>query len=130
MTIEADVRTRLNAQSVGANVYLGGVRVPNPPTMPHAAIFVREVGGPPPSPYMDGTSTDYRVVRVQCHIRGAPNDYAATKTVADAVYSAMQKAPISGYTRVVVETSSPIYIGLDELECPEFIVNVLCEGRF
>lgn len=130
MTIEADIRSRLISQSVGASVFIGGARVAAPPAMPHKAVFVREIGGPPPSPYMDGTSTDYRVVRVQCHIRGEPNDYNTAKTVANAVYSAVQKAPIAGYTRVVAEMSAPYYLGLDEKECPEFIVNVLCEGRF
>lgn len=130
MTVAEDVRTRIVAQSVGATVYVGPVRPAAPPAVPFKSVFCLSTGGPPPVPYMDGTATSWRFYRVQCWIRGEPNDFAATQTIADAVWTALHTATISGYTRVTVDSSAPLYLGRDSLTgCHEFTVNCILEKR-
>lgn len=132
MAVAEDVRAHLNTLSLGAPVYIGPARPAAPPAMPHAAVFVLETGGLQPVPYMDGATTAYRRVRVQIRIRGEPNDYATARSRALTVWSAMQQTTsITGsYTRVTNDHSYPFYLGLDQFQCPELVVNCTLEKEF
>lgn len=132
MPVAEDVRLHLNTLSLGVPVYVGPTRPANPPAMPRAAVFVMETGGPAPTPFMDGSTTAYRRIRVQIRVRGEPDSWAATRNRANTVWSAMQQTTsITGsYTRVTNDQSAPMYLGLDALQCPEFTVNATLEKEF
>jgi Bacteriophage minor capsid protein len=132
MAVAEDVRAHLNTLSLNVPVYIGPARPANPPAMPAGAVFVLETGGLQPQPYMDGATTAYRRVRVQIRVRGEPNDYATARSRALTIWSAMQQTTsITGsYTRVTNDQSYPMYMGFDQFQCPEFIVNATLEKEF
>jgi hypothetical protein len=126
---ETALRTHLLAAGITGPVLLGGVRAYTD-SIPAACIFIATVASPPPVPYMDGTASDWRRVRLLVRVRGAPDGYVTASTRAEAVYDAVQKAVIAGYTMVTNESSAPIFLGRDDKECPEWVIPVLMQGRF
>lgn len=132
MAVAEDVRAHLNTLGFGVPVFVGPARPANPPAVPHGALFVLESGGPPPVPYMDGSTTAYRKVRVQIRIRGEPNGYETARNRALTAWSAFQQstAVTGSYTRITNDQSYPLYMGQDAFNCPEFAVNVTLEKEF
>jgi hypothetical protein len=126
---ETAVRTHLITAGITGPVLLGGVR-PYSDSLPAACTFIQTVASPAPVPYMDGTPTDWRPIRILIRVRAAPNDYLTGSTKAEAIYGAMQKAVISGFTMVTVESSAPAFLGRDDKECPEWVIPVKLQGRF
>ena len=134
-SMESSLKTYLDTALSGAyTTYIGPVRPAEPPTIPHQAIFMMRSGGLAPSPYMDGGSgTDYKMVRLQFHIRGEPDDYIGAYGIAQSVWAAMQKVPSASLfsnVRCTCDQSAPMYLGRDDLGCHEYTVNVTLEGRF
>lgn len=132
MAAEEDVKAYLDTRSLSATVYCGPVRVAQPPIIPHRAVFVLQSGGYQPTPYMDGTQTAWRTIRLQVRIRGEPNDYKTTRDLAATVWSSMQQpSSLTGsYVRVTCDQSAPFYLGKDDLQCDEYSVNATLEKRF
>lgn len=132
MSVAEDVRSHLNTLSLGVPVYVGPTRPANPPAIPRACVFVMETGGPRPTPYMDGSTTAYRRVRVQIRVRGDPDAWSTARNRADTIWSAMQQttAVTGSYTRVTNDQAAPLYLGLDSLQCPEFTINATLEKAF
>jgi hypothetical protein len=124
---EIDVRNALITAGI-TPVYLGAPK-PYSDAIPAAAVFVQGTYSPAPESYMDGRSQDWRSHRVLVRIRSAPRDYVGGLTTGESVYRALQRAVISGYTRVVCETSCPVSLGLDDKECGEWLIQVLLQGR-
>lgn len=129
MSVESDVRTYLAAAFSNERVFMGGVRMAEPPAIPHRGIWVLESGGPPPMGYMDGgAGTAWRPTRVLVRIRGNAKEYASTKTLAEAVWEALWAARISTY-HVRCEQGAPLYMGRDALEHEEFVIAVRIEYK-
>jgi hypothetical protein len=129
MTFSADVRTFLSSASLGSPViFVGPVRPPEPPAIPHRVLFVLETGGWGPENYMDGGEA-YRQVRIQVRVRGEPNSFQSTQDLAQAVWSQIHQGNVSGYVRCVCEQSTPLYLGRDAQGCYEAVVNGMLSKR-
>lgn len=126
---EDDVYTFLSAAGLGISFFKGPRRPAAPSAIPHQAAFILGVGGINPSPYMDGTNTAWRFFRVQIWVRSEVNSYGTGRGKADAIWSAINQATISGWTRIVCEQSAPMYLGRDDVEHHEWTVNVRLERR-
>lgn len=126
---ELAMHTHLQATFASERVFIGGRRVAEPPLIPHRAIFVNATGGPPPRGYMDGGArTVWKASRIQIIVRGNPREYASTKTLADAVWSACWAAPVEDF-HVRCEQSEPVSWGRDSVECNEFSIHVRMERK-
>lgn len=130
MSVETDVRSFLLTQGISGvtsnMIFVGAARKPGQ-GVPHVAIFVQEQGGLMPNEYMNGQKKTYRRSDFQLRVRGAVGGYQNVKAMADSCWLAMQKAPLTSasfsYVRCYNLQSSPIYVGQDDTEHDEFVVN-------
>lgn len=132
MSAEDDVRSFINSLSLGVAAFCGPTRPAEPPAVLNKAIFIQETGGPPAEPYMDGTRSSYRFMRVQVRVRGEPNDYQTTRDLAKTIWSNLQQSstPMTGsYVRVTCDQSNPFYMGRDAYQNHEWVVNLTLEKR-
>mgnify|MGYP001560790033 CR=1 FL=1 len=143
MTTEADVRVYLMTAGVSGfssnNIFVGPPRKAtglSSASLSARSMFIMETGGAgEPHEFLDGSSNTYRTAEVQIRIRGLVNDYLNTRVAAEAVWVKMQKVSTSSmgsttsqaYCRIVNITSAPMYLGVDDLERDEFVVNTRLE---
>lgn len=120
------------------NVFVGPVRKASAsPAVPVRSVFILETTGYQPHEYLGGGQNTYKFSEVQIRIRGNPNDYLNTRTLANAVWLKCQRVSVSSlgsttsaaYVRIVNLQSGPMYLGVDELERDEFTINVRCENQ-
>lgn len=139
MSLETDLRTYLLTTGVSGlstnNVFVGPTRKSLPGTAPGVrCVSILETAGYQPHEWLDGgVSNTRRISEAQVRVRGLPNDYLNTKTLADSVWLKFQKvssASITGrtYIRVFNLHSAPLYAGVDDLERDEFFINVRAEN--
>lgn len=126
---EDDLYTFLGTKGLGITLFKGPRRAAQPPVIPHQCAFLLGVGGLQPSPYMDGVRTAYRFFRVQIWVRSEPNDFSGGRAKADAVWSACNLGAVTNYVRTTCEQSAPMYLGRDDVEHHEFVINVRMEQR-
>lgn len=140
MSVEADFRSFLlltTASVATTNCFIGPFRKKSG-VVPAPAVHVMEYWGGNPNQFMTGGLTDtYRRAAVQVKIRGGINGYVAAKALADAVWKALDHPSnvtltgVSGGSRQYVYVrpiqSGPIYIGQNDVEQDEFIINVRAE---
>lgn len=93
-----------------------------PPT-PDQSIAVFETPGEDPD-QSDGTA--YDLPGFQVRIRGEKFEYDVARTKAEAVFSALNNATISGYVYVFAATSAPLPMGYDKSDRPELSWNFRC----
>ena len=98
-------------------------------TIPSRAMFLLATGGRGPSNYTDGTLTAYRFFRVLITVRSEANAFQTGRDDANALWALLHEASIAGYTRVVCETSAPVYGGRNDHEEHQFFVPVIMERR-
>lgn len=96
--------------------------------IPENAVFILEQGGHNPQEYLDGgLSQTYRSNLINVRVRSAPRAYGVGKARADGVWRAFQKATASGYVRITMSNSAPLYMGQDEAECDEWVLYGVVE---
>jgi len=137
VNVELDVRTYLvgsgaSVSSCSASfTFVGPTRKVGGSIRPEA-VFVRSYGGLAPNGFQDGRGQTHRATDVQVRVRGAVNSYVATRERAEAVWNSLNRtqalldavSSTVDYYRVEPLQSSPIYIGQDDQEHDEFVVNV------
>ena len=93
--------------------------------IPRLAVFVRLTGGPPAMAFSGLTkSTQEHDYNVQVILRGNPDVYGSTRTLANAIYDTLHDSTITGYYSVRVVESAPIHMGQDERRSHIFNMNV------
>lgn len=117
--------------TIGTDLFRGGVRPADPGAgIPHAAIFVLATGGPPPDPFLpaNGSQTSLYQSNVQVRVRGDSDDMAATTVQAQAVLDALHLAVLTMTSANFIAckslSASPLPMGRDLTEHPEYSVNV------
>lgn len=136
MTVEEDIATQIadNTAGVvlGTDVFTGPPRAfdldnPSVPgAVPEQAIFCLGTGGIDDIPYVDGGDKNaQKRYTVQVTIRSNPEDYDGGKTLADAVFEAIDKNPPDTYEEVRALNSSPLYVREDEGNHHEWVINLL-----
>jgi hypothetical protein len=133
MSVESDVRTWLiggGGVSSASYTFVGPMRKSGP-RFPVRAITIQEYGGLKPHGFLDGREQTYRQNDVQVRVRGEPNGYIAGKADADAAWSAMNRPNTASFSSatvayVIVEPmqSGPVFIGENDVEQPEWTINV------
>jgi hypothetical protein len=139
MSVELDVRNYLTGPAFSRSgcstsfTFVGPMR-PGKTPFPLEAVVIQEYGGPQPHGFMDNRGQTYRKTDVQVRVRGTIGSYLATKTRADAIWSAMNRVSSGSistasrqYVRIEPLQSGPNFIGEDDQECPEFTINVRLE---
>ena len=118
------IGTNVGALTLGTNLFVGKVRAKSA-QIPSKAVFCLAGGGPAPTAYADGTTTNYRQSAIQVRVRDVPRDFGAGQTLARAVRDAVHQKTIAGYVDVYVEQSEPIYINEDSQGHHEWSINVM-----
>lgn len=117
--------------TLGTNMFRGAVRPADVAGLvPHAALFVLTTGGPPPSPYFaqGGSPTNLNIyqsnvqVRVRCNVDDFGDGQATAQAVQDKLHLAA--LDLTGLISCKSLSSSPMYLGRDDLEHAEWSVNV------
>ena len=106
----------------GTNAFTGRMR-PIITGVPVNAIFVSAYGGVQPLP-VGGRSTTTREIAVQIMLRGAVDASATTLSQARALWAAVHKVAISGYTYCLCMQPDPIPAGTDGTGSPIYTINV------
>ena len=136
MNVELDVRTYLvgsGATMSGCSTsftFVGPVRKKGA-GVGVEAVFIRQFGGLMPNGFMDDRGQTRRSTDVQVRIRGKVNDYINTRIRAENIWVALNRterlldavSSTVDYFRVEPLQSSPTYIGQDDQEHDEFVVN-------
>jgi hypothetical protein len=111
---------------LGTNLFRGPMLMPSA-TVPRACTFVFPpvVPGPRPAPYL-GIGQDDREFIVQVLHRGSSDGYEVGAGISRAIWTALHRAsPLSsGYYAIYVREPDPLYIGLDNLEQPRWVMNI------
>lgn len=105
-----------------ANIFTHPV-IPPSTYVPAKAIFIfAPTGGRQPARTFDRTEVRYPVLNVR--VRGDIEDYLGGESFAHSVYEALEGASIDEYIDVKCQQSSPIWIGYDSNNYPEWSINV------
>jgi hypothetical protein len=133
MTVESDVRAWLvGGGGVASTSYtfVGPMRKSGP-RFPVEAITIQEYGGLKPHGFLDGREQTYRQNDVQIRVRAAPNGYIEGKARADAAWTAMNRPNSASFSSTTVQyiiiepmQSGPVFIGENDVEQPEWTINV------
>jgi hypothetical protein len=115
-----DLAAKLEAESpigtvtlaVGTNVFVGPELAVNTHTPP-SAVFVRDIAGAKPEPYL-GNTDDFVRFQVEVVVRTEGNSYSAGDSLARAILNKIQRNPPSGYVSCLVQQSGPEWLGQDE----------------
>jgi hypothetical protein len=83
-------------------------------TIPRKSVFVQYTGGPRAESLFPSNSIQYREYNIQILVRGDPDKYGSTRTLAQAIYDLVHDGSISGYWFSRVEESAPVHVGQDE----------------
>lgn len=137
MTIEADVAAHIRSALAGpphdltANNCRAGAprKVSESQTVtgavPARCVFVLSTGGQSSIPFIDGgAKTKDERPSVQVTIRSNPKDYSGGKSLADAVFSALDMNPPPGFYEARATDSEPAYLREDEQNHHMWSINV------
>lgn len=125
-----DIRAVLTAAGIGltegTNLF-DGPEQPESTGMPHAAAFVLPYGGAPTVAFLGGT-TEERFPLVQILYRSDPDDYnggeETARDIRDAIHHVSIARAVGGtYTDCTVQSSAPLYIGIDEHRRHRWTIN-------
>lgn len=133
-TVAAHIRTVLSGapHSLSAsNCRPGPPKKPTenqsvPGSIPSRCVFVLSTGGIQPTAFIDGGNggKDERLT-FQIWIRSNPRDYEGGAILANAVYSAIDMNPPTGFYEARARTSEPMYLRQDEQNHHEWSINVV-----
>ncbi len=113
----------------GTDIFVGGPTARQELTK-RAALFCLQTGGPPPVPNFrgpGGIQKSFYEHRVQVIIRGSIDGLEAGRTKAIAVRDALHLVtPLpTGYLKVSVDESSPIWFRYNKTNNPQWSVNAI-----
>lgn len=133
MNVESDVRALLISTVTSCsslNTFIGPFRKLTAGRIPAPSVFIQEYSYTSPTPYMD--SKEFLPLRnTSCHIkiRGGPQAYVNTKALAEAIWVACDRPSMTSsssihYVSVLPQASGVMYIGTNDVEGDEFVVNI------
>jgi hypothetical protein len=140
MSVETDVRdwlVGLGASTSGCSTsftFVGPMRK-SKPNFPALAVTIQEYGGLMPHGFQDGREQTYRRNDVQIRVRAPVNGYLTGKGLADAIWAAMNRPNLASfssatvtYVRIQPTQSGPVPLGENDVEQPEWTVNIRLES--
>lgn len=145
MNTELDVRNWLIGAGSAVSTcstsftFVGPMRK-SKPNFPDQAVTIREYGGLMPHGYLDGSTQTYRRTDVQIRVRAPVNGYTTGKALAEAVWQAMNRPNLASfsfgasgasvaYIRIQPLQSAPVFMGENDVEQPEWSINVRLESE-
>jgi hypothetical protein len=140
VSVESDVRAFLTGPGFTKSgcttsfTFVGPMRKAGP-RFPTKAVTILEYGGLMPHGFQDGREQTYRRNDVQIRVRGEPNGYVATKALADNIWMTLNRPNLASfssstvdYVRIQPTQSGPIFLGENDVEQPEWSINVRLES--
>lgn len=131
---ELDLQAYLNGKvgtasgitlTTGTNLFTGPERA-NKVGVPSQAVFIRNSGGPPKMPYVNGSPQgDDNQSALQLIVRSNPNDYAGGQLFARDVLALVHRAVVTGYVYVLARQSEPNYVGQNDQALHQFSLNFI-----
>lgn len=124
VAVRKELNSAVGALTYTTNLFDGPVRPPSS-GIPHEAVFCLTTGGPKPESQVNAnTGPDLKRGSVQVRIRSNAGKFTDGETLANTVWTAIQRATITGYMSVTCAQSEPVYLGQDDTEHHEWSVNV------
>ena len=111
-----------NGLTAGTNLF-ACAELPPDAIVPHKCVFAAEYDGPSPTPLI-GVARDIRSMSVQVLVRGEPDKIDDTRTLAWAVWTALQRSTPTGYIDCLCNQANPTYLGKDDTEHFRFSINL------
>jgi hypothetical protein len=108
----------------GTNLFSSGLRPDDQTTSP--AVFCLNSGGPEATAYLGGNREAFHRPTVQVMIRGGAAAFAAGETLARGVFDELYLAAPTGYVELVPRDSQPAYLGDDEANRGQWVINLEC----
>lgn len=112
------------AVALGTNLFRGEVQAVGN-GVPAAAVFVQALSGPPPEAFLG--AMDEWEAEVEVTVRSAPGEREQARTFARGLLARLNRATISGYTRVVSEDTEPEWLERDEGDMHEYVFSITLE---
>lgn len=91
--------------------------------VPHLAVFIQNMTGPPPVPYLNNLEDFFRF-QVQALVRSNPGHYDAGEALARAVIHQLHREKPTGYVSVLSQQTGPTYLGEDENRVHRWVLNL------
>ncbi len=110
---------------LGTNLFLGEARGAED-WIPSLAVFCLTSGGAPPVPYLS-SGTAYYQATVQIRIRAGVDGLEAGETLGRALLKLIHMKQPAGCVASFVREAHPLYMGTDEANRPQWVINARVE---